>query len=291
MKISTQTGHACRALGLEDGVALLCDAGYDALDLSLFRMIEDDNIFNTDSYRDAAARIREIAESRGVVFTQAHAPFRFDFGNEEFFRTVAQPRILRSVEIAALVGASAIVVHPLHYKTYCGHEDEMEELSFDYYRTFIPYCEEYGIRVAVENMWQRDPMRKYIVDDVCSRAARLAKMVDSLNAISPCFTACLDLGHTVLVGEAPEDAIRTLGADRLGALHIHDNTYIADTHTIPGLGRMDWTAITDALREIGYRGDFTYEADAFLRGFPNDLLPTAVRFMVDIARYWAAKCE
>ena len=54
---------------------------------------------------------------------------------------------------------------------------------------------------------------------------------------------------------------------------------------------MNWQSITYALREIGYCGEFTYEADSFLKGFAPDVLQTAARFMVDIARYWAAKCE
>ena len=291
MKISTQTSYAVRALGMEGGIRLLCNAGYDALDLSLFEMSNDDSPFNKDNYREYAKWVRSIADGYGVTFNQAHAPFVFNWADDNVYHDIAQPRVLRSLEIAALVGARNIVVHPLHYLPYKGNERELHRMNIEYYKSFIPYCQEYGIKVAVENMWRRDPVRKYIIDSVCSRSAELAAMVDELNDIAPCFTACLDVGHSVLVGEEAEDAIRVLGAKRLGALHIHDNNYIADQHTLPGLGIMNWQSITDALREIGYCGEFTYEADSFLKGFAPDVLQTAARFMVDIARYWAAKCE
>lgn len=291
MKISTQTSCTCKKFGLEDGIRRLCEAGFDALDLSLFTMTKDDCVFNSENYQSQAEKIKNIAAEYGVSFNQAHAPFSFKFGDPELFENIIKPRVLRSVEIAGIVGAKSIIVHPLHHMQYKGNEELLFEMNLNYYRMFIPLCEEYGIKIATENMWQRDPIRGYIIEDVCSRGETLAAMVDALNSIAPVFTACLDLGHCGLTGEEAEDAIRILGRDRLGALHIHDNNYISDTHTLPGLGIMHWPEITDALREIGYRGDFTYEADAFLKGFTNDVIPIALKFMVDIARHWAAKCE
>lgn len=291
MKIVTETDYICKTFGYEEGIRLLCEAGYDGLDLSLFAMTQDDNPFNGSGYRELALSLRKAAESRGVFFTQAHAPFSFDVSKEEYFKNVAYPRIVRSIEIAALVGASNIVVHPLTFEPYTWHEQETHEKNIRYFSSLIPYCEKYGIKIAVENMFTRDRKRGYIICAAASPSPRLCSMVDDLKAIAPCFTACLDLGHCGLIGEEAQDAIRSLGRERLGALHIHDNNYTQDQHTLPGVGKMDFTAIADALREIGYRGDFTYEADSFLTRFPKELLPTAVKFMVDVARYWAARCE
>lgn len=292
MKISTQTMHVIGRFGWEAGIKLLAEAGYDALDLSLFEMSNETSPFNGEGWREHTAWIRKLANDCGVEFNQAHAPFVFKWSDRTVWETIAQPRVLRSVEIAALAGAHTIVVHPIHHFPYPGREEEMHQMNIEYYQAFIPLCRQYGIKVAVENMWQRDPIRKYIIDDVGSRAAALARLVDELNAIAPgCFTACLDLGHSVLVGEETQDAIRVLGGERLGALHIHDNDYISDQHTLPGLGRMNWPAITAALKEIGYQGEFTYEADSFLKNFTNDVLPLAVGFMANVARHWAAKCE
>ena len=293
MKISTQTGTTVGKLGLEEGIRVLCDAGYDCLDLSLGMMARDpETPYLGDDYREYAKHVRALANDRGVVFNQAHAPFSFKWEEPGVAENVAKPAIIRSMEIAAIVGAHSIIVHPVHHTEYKGHEQEMHELNIEYYKSYIPYCETYGIRIAVENMWQREVKRKCPSDDVCSRAATLIAMVDELRAIAPdCFTACLDLGHVGLVGDEAQDVIRALGSDRLGCLHIHDNNYQGDQHLIPGLGQMNWPAITDALREIGYRGEFTYEADAFLKNFTPDVLPMATKFMAGIARHWAGRCE
>ena len=52
---------------------------------------------------------------------------------------------------------------------------------------------------------------------------------------------------------------------------------------------MDWDAICAALHDIGYAGEFTFEADAFLHRFGKDFLETAVRFMVQNGRYLIGK--
>ena len=94
-----------------------------------------------------------------------------------------------------------------------------------------------------------------------------------------------------LCGREPEDAIRILGRDRLGALHVHDVDYVNDLHTIPYLGRVNWSNVITALADIGYKGEFTMESDAFLARYPNDFLPTATRFMADTTKYLSEKLE
>ena len=45
--------------------------------------------------------------------------------------------------------------------------------------------------------------------------------------------------------------------------YIHDNDYLDDMHTLPGISEMNWDEITKALAEIDYKGDFTMETDHF----------------------------
>ena len=112
-------------------------------------------------------------------------------------------------------------------------------------------------------------------------------MIDEIN--SPWITACLDIGHTALVGVDPADAIRALGHDRLKALHVHDVDYLHDCHTLPFNRNLDWDAITAALAEIHYDGDFTFEADAFLEQFPRELRKDASVLMARTGRYLVEK--
>ena len=149
-------------------------------------------------------------------------------------------------------------------------------------------AKEYGVKIALENMWGRDNELNRIVPNVCSVAEDFNRYVDALNPDN--FTACLDLGHCGLVGDNAGAMIRQMGS-RLGCLHIHDNDHLNDSHTLPYMMKMDWDDILHALGEIDYKGNFTYEADRFLGGFPDDLLPACERFMHDVGRSMMRKIE
>ena len=94
-----------------------------------------------------------------------------------------------------------------------------------------------------------------------------------------------------MVGVEPEDAIRYLGAKRLQSLHVHDVDYITDLHTLPYQGKVNWAEITKALKEIGYEGDFTYEADNFLGRIPASEIQTGVNYMAALGRRLMAKID
>jgi sugar phosphate isomerase/epimerase len=61
------------------------------------------------------------------------------------------------------------------------------------------------------------------------------------------------------------EMIHALG-HRLQALHIHDNDKWQDSHQIPFSMKIDFEAVAKALKDIGYQGYLTLEADAYLRG-------------------------
>ena len=280
MKIVTQTDVFVERLGEEEGVRALCEAGYEGLDFSLFSTAR--SAFS-DGYRESARRLRHIAATYGVSFRQAHAPFPvMKWGDTSGFNEERRSQVLRAMEYAALLGVRAIVVHPI---AVAESEQKQEEVNLAFYNSLLPYAEEYGIRVALENMWGWNGTR--IVPNVCSTGAAFATYMEKLDP--RWFTACLDLGHAGLVGDDAASMIRALGGRYLTALHIHDNDGIHDTHTMPYQGIMDWESIFVALREIGYTGDFTYEADNFLTRLPEALLRPAARYMVEAARYMREK--
>ena len=61
-----------------------------------------------------------------------------------------------------------------------------------------------------------------------------------------------------------------MGGERIKALHVHDNDFVNDCHTMPMMGEMDWDSITKALADINYSGNFTLESDGFFRGMGKD---------------------
>ncbi|MBQ1196099.1 MAG: sugar phosphate isomerase/epimerase [Clostridia bacterium] len=287
MLISTQTGHSVGRLGFEQGVLTLKNAGYDCLDLSLFEMIRDDSPYIAGDWRKLVEERKAFCDANGIIFNQSHAPFSFAWADENIRENIAKPRVEQSLEISAMMGVKIAVVHPLHWMPYLGHEDEINELNIQYYKSLVPLARNLGVKIALENMWQKEIKRKCICTDVAGFAKDHAALIDAID--SEWVVACLDVGHCSLVGEEAEDTIRILGHDRLKSVHLHDNDYQGDRHTIPGLGLMNWDNIMKAFEDIKYDGEFTYEADAFLKGFDNEFFPTAVEFMVKRAKHLVSK--
>ncbi|MHC1695898.1 MAG: sugar phosphate isomerase/epimerase family protein [Eubacteriales bacterium] len=278
MLLSTQTHTLGYRLSEEQSVRILCETGYDALDYSMFFMHDAENVLNRDGYKDYVLNLKKIASDYGVPFNQAHTPFPSCKENDPDYNKITFTRLVRSLEIAGLLGVRNIIVHPVSI----ADKDRQKDYNIDLYNRLRPYCEEYGVKVALENMWGWNAAEKRIVPNVCSLAAELADYIDALD--SRFFTVCLDIGHCGLVGENASDAIRILGGMRLTALHVHDNDNFQDSHTIPYLGKIDWKGVAQALSDIGYTGELTLEADNFMASFPDEMLPTAAKFMHDTGR-------
>ena len=66
-------------------------------------------------------------------------------------------------------------------------------------------------------------------------------------------------GHSNFCGEKPADAVRLVGGEYLGSLHVHDNDGKADQHLRPGFGNIDWVDFSNALAEIGFEGSVNFE--------------------------------
>ena len=289
MKLSTQTEHLGAIFGEAEAIRMIAAAGFDAFDLSLFYMnSKPKHPMNQPEFREYARSLRAVAEECGIVCNQAHAPFPTSFGDEQKDEA-AFALVVRAMEAAAIVGAKVIVVHPMHHLSYRTHARELKERNLAFYRRLLPYCEQFQIKVACENMWQHNREAGRIIDSTCSRPEEFLEYLNELN--SPWIVACLDVGHTALTDEDLPAFVRTLGGTHLQALHVHDNDLRADLHTMPYMGKIDFAAFTAALKEIGYAGDFTFEADQFLAAFPESLVPAALDLLHKVGRHLKAQCE
>lgn len=284
MLFSTQTEKLVANFGLYEGVKMLMDAGFPALDFTMYHL---GDYFYAEDWKETAKKLRSMADERGVIFNQVHAPFG---GGITYYTEKLVPLMPRVFEFASILGAKQAIVHPLQDGRYYGNEKRLFDMNMEFYASFVPIAKNTGVKVAIENMWQTHPITGHIVDDVCADPKELALYYDTLNDPDH-FTICLDLGHVALCNREPQDAIRFLGHDRLGALHVHDVTYRDDTHTLPGVGKIWWDAVTQALADIDYTGEFTLEADEFFNGFALEMRPRASVFMADQARFLAAQVD
>ena len=283
MLYSTQTLTASSRFGIKRAVEIIMDAGFPAVDLTMHSPC---TYFMDDDYKQTAVELRAMADARGVVFNQAHAPFG---GGYDKYTTQLVPTFPKAFEFASICGVRNIIVHPLQKGRYYGNAEAMFEMNMEFYTRLAPLARDFGLKIAIENMWQRNPVSQHICDDVCADPVELARYYDTLND-PEVFTVCLDVGHVALCGREPEDAIRALGS-RIGALHVHDVDYVSDLHTMPGLGNINWDNVCHALADVGYSGDLTLEADYFMKRMDDEMIPDAERLLCVAARNLASKVE
>ncbi len=279
MKTVSQTLHAFSHYSIEDGFSLMAKAGYEAFDLSL--CVPETHVLLQPNYRAHCDTLLSLCRQYDIPFLQAHAPFPTNYVGRDEWNAERRKLILQSFDICARLSIPLMVVHPINM-VFDSYEDKIRH-NVDFYRSLLPIAKECNVKIATENMWRRMPDSNKIGPSVCSLGKEFADLIDAVD--DPYLVGCLDLGHAPLVGEDVCSMIRTLGHDRLQALHVHDNDTLEDQHTLPFSGKADWNAILDALVEIDYQGNMTLEADYFLSPLPDAMQLDAHRLLASGARY------
>lgn len=286
LPISTQNRALYQAFGHERALEILAEVGFDHADMSFTPMAkEPDSEFLQPDAEALCQKLRQKAESLGISFNQCHAPFQMPM--KPWLEGDREPilhLLNTSIRLAGVLGAKAIVVHPVHCMNYLNNDPAwIRQVNVDFYSQLIPAAKEAGVKIAIENMWQKNQFNQQIVSSVCSSPYELRDYVDACNAVAPVFTACLDIGHCLLTGHDPANAIRVLG-DRLGCLHVHDVDGIHDNHSCPMTMKVDFPAVMEALWEIRYKGEFTLEADAYYDRFPKEKYPFAAKQLASVSK-------
>ena len=127
-------------------------------------------------------------------------------------------------------------------------------------------CEDAGVTLTVEP----HPGRYLGNTD---GALRLLEHVDS-KAMGINF----DPSHTFPVGDFPNLSVYRLGKN-IKHLHVSDNDGVTNVHWRPGEGKIDWRAMFEALKEVGYDGVISIELEdvpGVSRG-PNSNAPGVYR--------------
>jgi sugar phosphate isomerase/epimerase len=276
MKLSSQTEYISARCDDFTAVKMICEAGFDAIDYSMFAMQDDDNILNTPAYKEHVLELKKLAESYGKHFNQAHAPFpTIRVGDDKYNETIL-PKIKRAIEIAGLLEVENIVVHPVFF------EENKKEKNIEMYLSLLEDAKAAGVKIALENMFgKKNPETGRQTPNVCSLGEEFADFYDALP--SEYFSCCVDIGHCALVGETPENILRIMG-DRVACLHVHDNDTYDDWHFPPFTLDLNWTEIAKALADINYQGYITLEADNILADIPTDLYPAMLNYMYQAAK-------
>ena len=139
-------------------------------------------------------------------------------------------------------------------------------------------------------MWNWDKAKDESLPAACSTAKNFLDHILAVN--DPYFVACLDIGHAEMRGQRTTavESIRALDS-HLQALHLHDNDLWHDNHALPFTMSIDFEPIVAALREIGYSGEFTLEANRHVATHAPEDIAIAVKEMADATRRLANMFE
>lgn len=202
-------------------------------------------------------KLKEEARNAGLDFVDSHMPFNFETDIAlpvEEWRPQMLARMKFNLELIRDYGVDTCCFHICsRYRkeyTMAQHMDaarrSLEEL--------VPLAEELGIVICLENIFQ--PCNT--VDDVLTLIKEFP---------SPCVGACFDIGHAHMMEQGmnvPKSIVPSHWEDicpvpwehdvldrmlpHIVDCHLHDNCAEVDTHTIPGLGTIDWAPAMAKLR-------------------------------------------
>ncbi|WP_298029489.1 sugar phosphate isomerase/epimerase [uncultured Dysosmobacter sp.] len=256
---------------------IIRNAGFDGIDLSFYWASPENDLLGGD-YLRRAETLKQLLRENGLQCHQTHAPFDFHYGEAMDRSNPHYLGILRSIESSALLGAKQIVIHGIKVPEGARSEASLA-YNYQYYKSFEPCCRKFGIQIGVENL----------ITSVFPEPQYLNRMLTMLD--SPVYIACIDLGHAPIAGTAPQDYLRGVLSGMVQGLHVHDNHGKTDEHMLPYIGTLDWDAITKALADIQYAGDFTLEIYRFLDQFDPMLLEHALAFAAKVGRSLIEKIE
>lgn len=264
MKTSTEIASAARIVGEEKAIELIAKAGFSAWDFSMFRMCDYEwatgNVLPSDHPLAGsdplafAKKLKQVGLDNGIVCNQSHAPFPSCCAK-------IRSKLKTAIECTAEAGGSICIIHP--------DNDKSAEENAEMYFELLPFAKSCNVKIATENMWNWNNAQTHATFAACSSHEDFLKHINAVN--DDFFVACLDIGHAEMFGlnTSAVQMIKTLGK-HLQALHLHDNDLVHDSHQIPFSMQIDFNAVASALKQIGYSGYFTLEADSFLRAYNKD---------------------
>lgn len=179
--------------------------------------------------------------------------YRKDYtSNWEYNRRAGVELIKNRVDLAEALGASEMVLHLYVPYITIRRQPEAKE---DFYACvcksldeLMPDCLEKKVRICLENLF--DMPGEYMLEAWDRLFARYPKEFLGL---------CYDTGHANMVWRESAPEILARYADRLYAVHIHDNNGAMDSHWIPGDGSICWEKVMGTIAQSAYEGPLLLE--------------------------------
>ncbi len=233
---------------VREAATLTRAVGFDALELNL----DETGEVSLETSAEEARALRATIEGAGLrigglstALYWRHSPTADDPAERALARDIAT----KQLELAAELGAGTILVVPGVVGRMTGGPVTRYDVAYaraaEFLAALAPVAERTGVEIAIENVWNKfllSPMEmSRIVDDAGS--ARIG--------------VYFDIGNILALGY-PEHWLAILGG-RVRRVHLKDFRREPPGFVDIGHGDVDWPAVGDALRAIGYDGPLTAE--------------------------------
>lgn len=239
MKIGIYHAAISTAKSWKEKFELAKDAGYDGIEVST---IEDERELH---------EVKRAADDAGMkvssVMDSLHWKCPLSSPDDEVRRR-GMDHIKRSLECAAVLGADTVLVVP-------GVVTPEVSYKYAYGRSFEAICElgesarSMGIYIGIENVWNKFLLSPLEFNEFIERVQ------------NEYVGAYFDVGNIILYGY-PEHWIEVLGSK---IKKVHAKNFLSSTYTFTHLlyGNVNWKAVVDALKRVGYDDFITAELPSY----------------------------
>ena len=260
-RIGISCGKLCRTFGVERGLEICKESGFDSVDFSLEMFKLGDEVYggSEDAFESYFNGIRRKAEDLELIISQTHgrcATYKPEPESREWAHKISE----LDLKATSILGAPACVIH-FPNSTRWGKQPAafMHEMTSQFFDTITPFAEKFKVKIALETFGAARVAGARIRDFFADPNEFLAQY----NRMNTQYkTICVDTGHTHEAESfwvpPPEEMIRILGSD-IELLHLHDNNGHWDDHLLPGLGNIKWPEVFEALSDVGYSGVYNFE--------------------------------
>ncbi len=228
--------------------------GYDFVD---FNMGTADSIAYEGDWADLEPLLikeKQLIKEAGLEISQTHGPWRWpprDAVSNE--RELWKEKMKRAIRITSFLGCKYCVLHPIFpftdWDMNFPYVQETYDLNLEFFKDLLQTAILYDVTICYENM----PMKRFSL----ATPEQILKLVKEIN--DEHFQICLDTGHVNVFDDLNvADEIRRLGK-HIKVLHVHDNKYGYDMHSLPKFGTIKWDEVIKALKDINFDGVFSLE--------------------------------
>lgn len=200
-----------------------------------------------DKYENLPYReIMRWSKQYGIELWSFHLPFMpfevLDISSKALCKETVR-YLAELIKKAADIGIDKFIIHASGEPVLDAERKERMDIAKDSLCILAEVAKQSGGVIAVEDL-PRSCLGKNSVE------------INELISVHDNLKACLDTNH--LLGENIVDFIHSVG-NKIITTHISDFDFYNERHWLPGEGKLDWQAILQALKEVGYQGPWLYE--------------------------------